>query len=306
MKQKEVRELVAFAQSNPVFELERDETGLSTGRDYLRVSKDRFLTTQDGKKLYKYIVRWYFKGVSKILLHTDSKVTEECILYMLNRAKKVPGVKKMMNKLMIVNTYSNADTTRDKLKEAYLDAAEDGINCRMYFALSRLSSVVKTTNRGQISADGTIDQLVVISNDAGPFAEQLWDSYRDNRTDTKKIRMADFTIDVLNEFKGNQLTIVAVSEADFTKVNKILPASNYTGAVTFYECVRPDLVIDVIESTKFEKVTSLASAVAISAKGYAGLSPTISYESTCAAFAQIDNWDNLVKAKVIRPVCEEE
>lgn len=301
---KQSRTPLAYGQSELVFDIRIDETGLSTARDYLGVTPSNFITTNNGKKLYGFIVQRYLKGCKKILLHTDSKTTEECILHMIGRAKKVKAVKFMMNDILIVNTYSNADKTRDKIKQAYVEAAPFGIECNCCFALSKLSSVIKTTNTGQPSSDGKKDQLVVVSNNNGPYTQQLWSTYNDNGTDTTKVWMDDFNIETLNEFKGNALILAPVSVNDYKKVNGIIPNSDYIGSAAFFECTRVDLIPNIMSSRKLETVRSLASAVALNAKGYDGMSQSVPYESLCAAIAQLD-WPELIAAGVLRPVCAE-
>lgn len=298
---------LAFGQSDNTFELGRDDDGLSTASDYLKVSKNNFITTKNGRTLYKFIVRRYMTGCDRFLLHTDSKTTEDCILHMISRAKKVKAVKQMMENTMIVNTYSNSDTTRDAIKEAYLNAAKDEIPCNLSFALTRLSSVIQTTNTGQILTEkdnGRIDQLVLVSSDNGPYAKQLRRSYNDNGTDTKKIWIESLTTEMVREFEGTTITVVPVTVGDYIKLNKLLPESDYTGDVKFYECVRADLVTDIINSKKFSSVTSMASATVLNATGYDGLSTTVNYESTCAALANLD-WVDLMDAGVLRSVCDE-
>ena len=298
---------LAFGQSELVFDIREDENGLSTARDYLGVTPSNFITTKNGKKLYKFIVQLYMNGCDKFLLHTDSKTTEDCILHMISRAKNVKAVKTMMENITIVNTYSNSDTTRDAIKEAYLDAAKYEVPCNLSFALTRLSSVIQTTNTGQLLTEkdnGRIDQLVFISSDSGPYAKQLWESYNGNGTDTIKMWFEDATIDMVNAFDGTTITLAPVTVSDYKKINSILSKSNFTGDVRIYECVRADLFPDIINSNQFSSVTSMASATVLNAKGYDGLSMTVNYESTCAALAQLD-WADLSDAGVLRPVCAE-
>jgi len=298
---------LAFGQSDNTFELGRDDDGLSTASDYLKVSKNNFITTKNGRTLYKFIVRCYMNGCDRFLLHTDSKTTEDCILHMISRAKKVKAVKQMMENTMIVNTYSNSDTTRDAIKEAYINAAKDEIPCNLSFALTRLSSVTQTTNTGQLLTEkdnGRIDQLVFISSDSGPYAKQLWESYNGNGTDTIKMWFEDATMDMVNAFDGTTITLAPVTVSDYKKINSILSKSNFTGDVRIYECVRADLFPDIINSNQFSSVTSMASATVLNATGYDGLSATVNYESTCAALANLD-WADLMDAGVLRPVCDE-
>lgn len=298
---------LAFGQSDYTFEFGRDDNGLSTASDYLKVSKRNFITTKNGKILYKFMVQRYLKGCNRFLLHTDSKTTEDCILHMISRAKRVKAVKTMMENITIVNTYSNSDTTRDAIKEAYLDAAKYEVPCNLSFALTRLSNVIQTTNTGQLLTEkdnGRIDQLVFISSDSGPYAQQLWKSYNGNGTDTIKMWFEDATIDMVNEFEGTTITLVPVTVSDYKKLNNILPKSNFTGDVRIYECIRADLLPDIINSNQFSSVTSMASGTVLNANGYDGLSMTVNYESTCAALAQLD-WADLSDAGVLRPVCAE-
>jgi hypothetical protein len=299
-----MKKKLAYGQSELVFDLRSDETGLSTAREYLRVSPANFITTNNGKKLYGFIVQRYLGGCDRILLHTDSKTTEECILHMIERAKKVKAVKFMLNNITIVNTYSNADKTRERIKQAYVQAGLLGIKCNLYFALSKLSSVIKTTNTGQVASDGKKEQLVVISNKQGPYTQQIWTAYNDIGTDTTKVWMDDFTIDMMKEFEGNKIILAPVSDGDYKKVNRIVAESGYSGSAAFFECTRVDLVPDIIESIKLETVKSLASAVALNAKGYDGMSKSVPYEPLCAAIAQV-NWEDLINAGVLTPVCAE-
>ncbi len=302
---KQSRTPLAYGQSELVFDIREDENGLSTARDYLGVTPSNFITTNNGKKLYRFIVQRYLKGCcNRFLLHADSKTTEDCILHMISRAKRVKAVKTMMENITIVNTYSNSDTTRDAIKEAYVRASALGIECNLYFALSKLSSVIKTTNTGQQSSDGNKEQLVVVSNNNGPYTQQLWSAYNDKGTDTTKVWMNDFTIERLNEFKGNTLILAPVSVNDYKKVNGIITNSDYIGSVAFYECTRIDLIPDIMSSRKLETVRSLASEVALNAKGYDGMSQSVPYESLCAAIAQLD-WSELIAAGVLTSVCAE-
>ena len=300
---------LAFGQSELVFDIREDENGLSTARDYLGVTPSNFITTKNGRKLYKFIVRRYMNGCDRFLLHTNSKTTEDCILHMISRARRVTAVRKMMENITIVNTFSNSDTTREAIKKAFLDAAKDEVPCNVSFALSPLSSVIQTTNTGQLLTEKDnrkIDQFVFISSDDGPYAKQIWKSYNGNGTDTKKMLFKDATTEMVNAFEGTTIILVPVTVSDYKKINKILPKSNYSGDVKIYECVRADLIQDIINSNskKFSSVTSMASATVLNAKGYEGLSMTVGYESTCAALANLD-WAGLFDAGVLRLVCDE-
>lgn len=272
---------VCFIQSEQVFEYERDEEGLSTVRDYLKIKKSQFLESKDVAKIYKFIYNHAKKNnVRKFVCHVDSAVLEQLMDKMVEEKKNSSSVRSLLNKCTFVATYSNASATRDKNK------ATGSI---FYFSLSDLSTILSNVPKGKGGAEKEVLLCISDSVSTSPYFKQVDDSFLDSEATTvKKVKVGELTKEILDEFANTGYIVVASLDApeEYEAFTSKMLESSFRKQLLFIENTRPDITapLESAESA-FSNIQISSSGVCINAPPfvYPGLNSRLAYEICAAA-----------------------
>ena len=289
-KCKDIKNKVAFIQSETVFEIEKDEDGFSTFYEYLKLKKCQFLQSKDENEIFKFIMNHAeHNDIFKFVCHIDSAVLEKLMEKMV-KEKKSRFVKSLLKKCTFVATYSNADRTRDKNKAT---------GSMFYFTLSPLSSVLKNCP-GPIKKDSK-EVLLCISESVStsPYYQQIDAFYNDSPdTNIQKVTTNKLTKKLLDEFTGFTVVASLDTEAEYQTFMDLMNDSTYRKQVLYIENTIPYLTPGL--SDKFANVQTVSSGVCITGVGYDRLNSYLQYEICAAIMTQCwRSWERFKKAKVL-------
>jgi hypothetical protein len=299
---------LAFAQSEKIFDLEKDTDGFSTAKVHLGVDKNTFITTSNEITLYKFLLRNYINRVRRFIFHIDSDTSVRFIKYCSSRATKKPAVKKMFEDkdLMIVNTYSNADGARDTIDNILKDS---GVIIPYYYNLGRLSAVLSVLNRGE--PGGTIENLVLVPKNVNhPYVSQIKnyfnDSTIDNPTNTQVSLLSDVTDEMIDSMSNlDTITVCFLNDIDYKTWDDLVPQFKFNGDLTIIEPTETYLLENTFKPLRFSNIKVLSSSVCINASCIEGLCNTIKYEQSAVALAKtarpLSTWPTFVETKCLTP-----
>lgn len=282
---------VAFIQSDQVFEYERDEDGLSTVRDYLKIKKSQFLESKDAEDIYSFIYNHAKNNrIYKFVCHLDSGVLEDLMEYMYEKKQKSSKVRALLNKCTFIATYSNANVTREK------NAA---LGSMFYFALTPLDTVLNNCVKGKVGDAKEI--LVCLSNYDTPYYKQIDEYFITDKRTVQKVTVDKLTKEILNTFasSGGYIVIAALdSEEEYNSFCDVMNSSSYRKLVNFIELLHPEIVKEKLIG--FSNIQSCSSGVCINGTGYVGLNTIIPYE-VCAAVLTVcwRSWSRFEEARVL-------
>lgn len=282
---------VAFIQSEQVFECEKDETGLCTVTDYLKIKKSQFLESKDVEEIYSFIYDHAKKNkIYKFVCHIDSGVLEELMDHMYKIKNKNSKVRALLNKCTFIATYSNANNTRVK---------NASTGSMFYFALSPLDVILNNVPNGKVGTDKEI--LVCLSNSKTPYYDQIDKYFVEDGTTVQKVFMDKLTAQVVDSFSSSGYMVIASldTEEEYKKFSDVMKESKYRKLIHFIELTRPDAVDD-LRSAGFSSIQTSSSGVCINGTGYVGLNTLIAYE-VCAAALTVcwRSWSRFIEAKVL-------
>lgn len=271
---------VCFIQSGIVFEYERDEDGLSTVIDYLKIKKSQFLESKDEVEIYKFIYNHAKNNnIRNFVCHIDSGVLEKVMDIIVKKTKN-SSVRSLLNKCIFVATYSNANHTRDKNKQT---------GSRFYFALTELDTVLKNIPNGKFGKEKKI--LACISDSSTPYFKQVADNFIDgeNRT-VEKVNISKLTETILDDFaKNGGYTVVASLDTskEYQSFTDAILGSRFREQVLIIENNQADVTAPLLNAP-FSSIQTIYSGQCINAKPsvYPGLNPFLTYD-ICAAILTV-------------------
>jgi hypothetical protein len=286
---------VAFIQSEQVFEVERDDEGLSTVKDYLKIKPKQFLESKDEKEIFKFIHNHAKNNnIRRFVCHIDSGVLEKLMDRMVEKKKDSSSVRSLLNKCTFVATYSNANATREKNKAT---------GSMFYFSLSPLDTVLK--NVPGTKFDSKEKEILLCISDSvstSPYFRQVDNNFIDSaNTNVKRVKISELNLDVVNEFSKTGYIIVASLDtfAEYTKFANILKdnACTFRKQILYIENTQPDASVTL---PSFSSIQTCSSGVCINGTGYVGLSSLLAYE-VCAAALTVcwGSWGKFKEAGVL-------
>lgn len=286
---------VAFIQSDQVFEYEKDEDGLSTVRDYLKIKKSQFLESRDAEDIYSFIYNHAKNNkIYKFVCHIDSGVLEELMDHMYEKKQKSSKVRALLNKCTFIATYSNANAIRDK---------NASTGSMFYFALSALDTLLNNCVKGKIGTAKEI--LVCLSNYDTPYYKQIDEYFVEDGTTVQKVTVDKLTKEIVDAFaisgenSGGYIVVAALdSEEEYNSFCDVMNSSSYRKLVNFIELLHPEIVKDKLSG--FSNIQSCSSGVCINGTGYVGMNTIIPYE-VCAAVLTVcwRSWSRFEEARVL-------
>lgn len=282
---------VAFIQSDQVFEYEKDEDGLSTVRDYLKIKKSQFLESRDADDIYSFIYNHAKNNkIYKFVCHIDSGVLEELMDHMYEKKQESSKVRALLNKCTFIATYSNANAIREK---------NVSTGSMFYFALSALDTVLNNCVKGKVGDNKEI--LVCLSNYDTPYYKQIGEYFVEAGTTVKKVSVNELTKNIVDDFLnsgGYQVVVALDSEDEYNSFCDVMISSKYRKVVNFIELLHPEIVTPKLLG--FSNVQSCSSGVCINGTGYVGINAIIPYE-VCAAVLTVcwRSWSRFEEARVL-------
>lgn len=285
---------VCFVQSEEIFQ---DDTR----RSYLKINRSQLLTSNDAEEIFDFIKDHVSKNdVFRFLLHIDSGTLSNLLDYMEEKKQSSSKTRKWLKKCAFVCTYSNASYVRNKVMSLNVK--------NVYFGLAPITTVLKTIPDGSSSVitGSTTNKpkeiMVVVSDTVSPFFQEVYSYFNDVNTTLAKAKVAELTLQKLNEFadQGGYLIVLSLdTEAEFNTVGSLIKNSNFKKQVHIIECTQ-------ILSQGIQDIRDGVSDVATSSSGVAiqalldGLNTTIPYES-CAASLTLTwkTWPLYVKGLVV-------
>lgn len=304
---------VCFIQSEVVFEYEKNDDGVSTVIDYLKIKKSQFLESKDESEIFDFIYNHAKNNhIYKFVCHIDSGVLENLIDKMVEKKENSSRVRSLLKKCTFVATYSNANATREKNKAN---------GSMFYFSLSDLQTILNSLPNDKSSVvipdagtDATQTKpkeiLVCVSDSAystsstpaNPFFEQVNNNYFDNeKTIIQKVRASSLTKEILDAFVeqgGYNITVALDTLAEYEKFTETMLASEYNKIITFIENTQPTATQELSKT----QVQVVSSGLCINAprSAYPYLSPVLSYE-ICAAILTVcwRSWCRFKKSGVL-------
>lgn len=282
---------VCLIQSEVIFE---DDTRI----EFLKIKKRQLLTSNDAYRIFNFIKNHVCKNnIFKFVLHIDSKVLTDLIDYVDNIKQNSPKTRKWLKKCTFIATYSSADYVREKVKS---------MNAEIYFALSPLSTVLKSTPNGSVlsNSDQKTKILVVVSNNTeNEYYNQVYDYYNTEGTTVKKTRLEELETDLLTEFAeaGGYLIIAALdTEGEYDILGEAVKNSNFREQVHIIECTQPTSKGVQDLQSQVSDIQTSSSGVCMNGSGFLGLNTLIPYEKCAAALVLIWRcWGRLKQGKIL-------
>lgn len=266
---------VALIQSVEVFSDEMN-------KEYL--GDIHILTSNQPKDIYKFIIQNAKKKcIYKFVLNLDSFVLDQLIDYIYNKKNKSIEIRKLMTKCILIATYSNADSVREKnlLK-----------NTNIYFGLSPLSQISNT-----FTGTPPDYSMLVVSDNNSPFYNEIY-----NFNISPKYRISDLTIQHINEFSktGFNIIIALSNKNEYNHFSSLILQSEYTKQLTGIEI--EDLNDVSLLTNKLSTITSLSSGIVL--KGdfnyYPKIHPYLGYDNLDIMLVNLYNlWESLIDLKII-------
>jgi len=299
---------VCFIQSEVVFEYEKNEDGVSTVIDYLKIKKSQFLESNDASEIFDFIYNHSKNNhIYKFVCHIDSGVLENLIDKMVEEKNNSSRVRSLLKKCTFIATYSNANNTRNKNKAN---------GSMFYFSLSDLRTILNNvpndnggiSNEPPSSISKPKEILVCVSDSAystssipaSPFFEQVNANYTENsNTIIQKVKASMLTKEILNAFVdqgGYNVTVALNTEDEYQKFTDTIIASTFKKQILFIENTQPTI------TQVLGKVQVVSSGLCINAprSAYPYLNPLLSYE-ICAAILTVcwRSWCRFKKTGVL-------
>ena len=298
---------VCFIQSELVFEYDKNDDGVSTVIDYLKIKKSQFLESKDESEIFYFIYNHAKKNnIRRFVCHIDSGVLEKLIDKMVEEKSNSSRVRSLLKKCTFIATYSNANPTREKNKSN---------GSMFYFSLSDLQTILNSVpndigsiNEPPSSISKPKEILVCVSDSAystsstpaNPFFEQVNNNYFDNeKTIIQKVKASVLTKEILNTFVnqgGYNVTVALDTLAEYEKFTETMLASTFKKQITFIENTQP------LATRELSRTQVVSSGLCINAprSAYPYLSPVLSYE-ICAAILTVcwRSWCRFKKSGVL-------
>lgn len=299
---------VCFIQSEVVFEYDKNEDGVSTVIDYLKIKKSQFLESKDECKIFDFIYNHAKKNnIRRFVCHIGSDVLENLIDKMVEEKSNSSRVRSLLKKCTFIATYSNANATREKNKST---------GSMFLFSLSDLQTILNSlpNDKSSVVIPGTTgtdatqtkpkEILVCVSDSAystpaNPFFEQVNNNYFDNeKTIIQKVKASVLTKEILNTFVdqgGYNVTVALNTKDEYKKFTETMLASTFKRQITFIENTQP-----VATQVLSAQVVSSGLCINAPRSAYPYLSPVLSYE-ICAAILTVcwRSWCRFKKSGVL-------
>jgi hypothetical protein len=303
---------VCFIQSEVVFEYDKNEDGVSTVIDYLKIKKSQFLESKDECKIFDFIYNHAKNNnIRRFVCHIGSDVLENLIDKMVKEKSNSSRVRSLLKKCTFIATYSNANATREKNKAT---------GSMFLFSLSDLQTILNSlpNDKSSVVIPGTTGSdarqtkpkeiLVCVSDSAystrltpaNSFFEQVNNNYFDNeKTIIQKVKASGLTKEILNTFVdqgGYNVTVALDTLAEYEKFTETMLASTFKKQIVFIENTQP------LATRELSTTQVVSSGLCINAprSAYPYLSPVLSYE-ICAAILTVcwRSWCRFKKSGVL-------
>jgi len=242
------------------------------------------LTSTDASEIYGFIKKCANnKCIFKFVLHIDSGVLSSLIDYIYDRKNESVDDRVLLSKCILIATYSNADTVRDKnvLK-----------NTNIYFSLSPLSKILKIF-------DGIIPNrvMLIVSDSNTPYYNQVYST-----NIIPKYRVAEITLEKINEFTktGSNITLSLRTLEEYQKVINLISQSTYTRQISVIEKNYADTFKQI--ENKVSSITASSSGVGIcgNTDDYIGLNQYTLYDITATVLINTYKfWDKYIQNNII-------
>jgi len=187
------------------------------------------LTSVNPIEIYKFIKQNSNKNcIFKYILHVNSLVLNNFIDYIYNKKNKSINAVSLLNKCILVATYSNADSVRAKNIQ---------YKTNILFSLSPLSEIIKS-----YLGYPNDKAMLVVSDQSTPYYDQIFESEI-----IPKYRISDVTVDKINNFtKTAIIMIVALNSLEEVKLlTDLILQSNYFQVVASIEAIAIDELFEL-------------------------------------------------------------
>ena len=244
----------------------------------------QILTSVDVIEIYKFIKQNANKNfIFNYVLHINSGVLSDLIDYIYAKKNKSVSARALFTKCILVSTYSNADSVREK-------NMIKGTN--IYFSISPASSMIQ-----DLSFIPPGSYMLVVSDLDNPYFNQLF-----NSNISPKYRISQLTVQKLNEFSltGYNIIIALYSESEFKQLNSLISQSNYTKQLISIELNYPDIILEL--QNKLVLIKAISSGVSISVDSFyiKGVNNLVTYENNAIAIVNIyEKWNQLIELKML-------
>jgi hypothetical protein len=256
-------------------------------RDIVNFYLDKYvpiLSSNDAKEIYEFIRKnERCNNICRYILHINSGIMKNFINYISIKKVESPCARALLKKCIFISTYSNADIIRQLNFEK---------KTNIYFSLSPISTVLSN-----IEGIPENKLMLIVSNSDTPYFNQVF-----NTDITPKFRLKDLTHGKINDFinrGGYKVVLSLATEEEYDNMVSMINASNFDSEINVIELDFPDNLKRILN--KNIVVSTMSSGVGISGNKsyYNNLNRYLIYDNVAIVLAQIKNWKNLIKSRVL-------
>jgi len=243
------------------------------------------LTSTNVREIYNFIKINYCKHcIYKYVLLIDSSVLNKFIDYIYVKRIHSTSAKALLSKCVFVATCSNVDSVRQNNIDK---------KTNIYFSLSPLSKLLLGLNGVPQNV-----LMLVVSDTKNLYYDQIYST-----NINPKYRIAELTVDKINEFAGNggNTIIIALSTLEeYTHMTTLILRSKFTGALNAIELVYKKTLKPLFAKLSSISTTSSAVGICGNINKYSELNKYILYYNCSAVLVNsYKTWSDLIKTNVL-------